>query len=368
MTRRIMQFGTSRFLQAHADLFVHEARQSGQDIGPVTVVKTTPGADRSGRIAAWKRGQPHPVYIRGCEQGRVIDTTIEVASIDQAFEADLEWAEIVNCFVGETEIAISNVSEGGYRLAEEDFRRDYTRGEPPASFPAKLLALLFARYRADGRPLLFLPTELVSSNGQTLFKILMQLAKGTDLSASFLAWLGQSVIFADTLVDRIVSAEIAPIGAVAEPYALWAIKSGGFDEVFRHPCIKLVDDLELYERLKLHILNLGHTALAAGWLRQKGHEEETVRHALSNAAAADGLSSIYVEEVIPGFALHGMGEAAERYVATTLERFANPFLDHRLADIAQNHPTKIQNRIVAFIDWVRQRDPNFAAPRLSKLI
>ena len=33
MTRRIIQFGASRFLQAHLDLFVHEARCSGQDIG-----------------------------------------------------------------------------------------------------------------------------------------------------------------------------------------------------------------------------------------------------------------------------------------------------------------------------------------------
>ena len=34
MSRRILQFGTSRFLQAHADLFVHEARIAGQDIVP----------------------------------------------------------------------------------------------------------------------------------------------------------------------------------------------------------------------------------------------------------------------------------------------------------------------------------------------
>jgi tagaturonate reductase len=47
MTRRIIQFGTSRFLQAHVDLFVHEARCSGQDIGPITVVKTTSGGSLS---------------------------------------------------------------------------------------------------------------------------------------------------------------------------------------------------------------------------------------------------------------------------------------------------------------------------------
>ena len=75
--RRIIQFGTSRFLQAHAYLFVHEARAAGQEIGPIAVVKTTQGGDRAGRIAALKSGRPYPVRIRGLESGKTIDETIE---------------------------------------------------------------------------------------------------------------------------------------------------------------------------------------------------------------------------------------------------------------------------------------------------
>ncbi|HVO03056.1 MAG TPA: hypothetical protein VMT54_12685, partial [Candidatus Cybelea sp.] len=214
MTRRIIQFGTSRFLQAHADLFVHEARLAGQDIGPITVVKTTPGGDRAGRIAALKRGRPYPVRIRGLDAGRPVDTTVEVASIDQAFEAELEWPAVVRCFAEEAEIAISNVAEGGYKLSEGDAGHDYAGAAPPRSFPAKLLALLRARHEAGGKPLLFLPTELVSGNGRVLSGILANLAAETRQPDSFRTWLAQSVTFADTLVDRIVSAEISPIGAV----------------------------------------------------------------------------------------------------------------------------------------------------------
>jgi len=47
-----------------------------------------------------------------------------------------------------------------------------------------------------------------------------------------------------------------------------------------------------------------------------------------------------------------MGEEARAYVATTLDRFLNPFLDHRIADIAQNHAAKIERRIAAFLDWI----------------
>src|SRR5262245_13640839 len=118
--RRIIQFGTSRFLQAHADLFVHEARQQGQDIGPIAVVKTTQGGDRSGRVATLKRGKPYPVKIRGIENGKTVDQTIEVGSIDRAYEAESEWQAVVHCFAEEAEIAISNVAERGYELLAGD--------------------------------------------------------------------------------------------------------------------------------------------------------------------------------------------------------------------------------------------------------
>ena len=52
------------------------------------------------------------------------------------------------------------------------------------------------------------------------------------------------------------------------------------------------------------------------------------------------LESLYAEEVIPVFAALGQEAEARAYRARTMERFANPFLDHRLADIAVNHDAK----------------------------
>jgi tagaturonate reductase len=365
--RRIIQFGTSRFLQAHADLFVHEARQAGQNVGPIAVVKTTSGGDRAGRIAALKSGRPYPVRIRGIEGGKTIDRTIEVASIDRAYEAEREWPDIVRCFAEEAEIAISNVAERGYELLPDDTAHDYGSEQAPPSFPAKALALLLARHRAGGKPLLFLPTELVSDNGRVLRGILDGLAEKTGQSAAFRDWMAEAVTFPDTLVDRIVAQPIEPIGAVAEPYALWAIRKDGFD-FLAHRDVRLVDDLEPYARLKLHILNLGHTVLAEGWMKRGAPEGEMVKQIIDGTDDAKRLMEIYWNEVLPGFQRRGMGEEAQAYVATTLERFRNPFLEHRLADIAQNHAVKKTNRIGSFIDWVREKDPVFAAPRLAKVL
>ena len=62
-----------------------------------------------------------------------------------------------------------------------------------------------------------------------------------------------------------------------------------------------------------------------------------------------------------------MGEAATRYVATTLERFENPFLNHRVSDIAQNHAIKLERRVRDFIAWARESNPSLAMPRLEAL-
>jgi tagaturonate reductase len=367
MTRRILQFGTSRFLQAHVDLIVHEARARGQDIGPIAVVKTTPGGERSGRVAGFKRGEPFPVRIRGIEAGRVIDETIAVASVDRGYDAYEESPQVLRCFVDEAEIVVSNVAEIGYAVDQRD--ADWPEGPtPPPSFPAKLLALLRARHRENPAPLTYLPTELTSQNGRRLAEILARLAVRSGAPPEFLDWMGQSVHFAETLVDRIVSAPIEPVGAVAEPYALWAIKRDPAMRLFEHPAVRIVDDLEPFERLKLHILNLGHTVLAERWLRDGAPADETVRAALANAETARLLQAIYDEEVLPGFERMGMGEMARTYIPITLDRFRNPFLDHRLADISQNHKAKIANRIAAFLAWVRSRDPDLPAPRLSALM
>ena len=99
MARRIIQFGTSRFLQAHADLFVHEARLAGQDIGPISVVKTTSGAERRGRIDAMCHPAGFPVRIRGYRDGGVVDEVIQVRSVDQALTAAEDWSGITELVI-----------------------------------------------------------------------------------------------------------------------------------------------------------------------------------------------------------------------------------------------------------------------------
>ena len=356
MTTPILQFGTSRFLQAHADLFVSEAMEAGKALGPITVVQTSGDPARAGRIGALSAPEGFPVIIRGLEEGQPVERELRVRSVTRSLSTSRDWAEVRRVFVEEARVILSNTGDMGYALDKGD-----TVDGVPRSFPMKLLSLLHARFRCGAMPLTILPCELISRNGEVLRDLIVDLASRHVPDATFVSWLSERVIWGNTLVDRIVSEPIEPAGAIAEPYAIWAIEQQpGLTVPCEHPSIKVVDDLTPYERLKLHILNLGHTVLADRWLKDGRPEGECVKDILADAAIRSELEVIYREEVVPGFRRQGLGAEAEAYVMTTLERFLNPYLDHRLRDIAGNHAEKITRRIIGFKDWC----PDVAMPKL----
>ncbi|CAN7505799.1 MULTISPECIES: D-mannonate oxidoreductase [Ensifer] len=359
MKTPFVQFGTSRFLQAHADLFISEALERQEAPGRITVVQTTGSAERSGRLVALTQPDGYPVMIRGLADGKPVDKIERVKSVVRAVSTNDNWDAVCHIVADEAEFLISNTGDTGYDVSGDDLST-YV----PLSFPGKLLLLLKARFDAGGKPLTILPCELVSRNGDVLKAIVLELARERLGDPQFVFWLANAIIWANTLVDRIVSEPIEPAGAVAEPYALWAIeKQRGLRAPCAHECVILVDDLTHYEKLKLHILNLGHTVLADIWLRQGRDPDETVRQILADADVARRLEDIYAQEVVPAFAAKGLGRQASAYVATTLDRFRNPFLDHRMGDIANHHTEKIVRRIAELRRW----SPEVAMPMLSAI-
>lgn len=368
MGSRIIQFGTSRFLQAHAALFVHEARQAGQDVGPITVVQVSGDSSRSSRVAAFANPAGYPVIIRGISDGHPVNHTVQVTSVDRGLSAVEHWQELSRLFAENAEFIISNTGDTGYETWPEDdgFAAD---GDVPRSFPAKLAALLVKRWQVSGRPLVILPCELVTGNGRILKRAVVDCARLNHVPAEFHTWLDGHVGFAETLVDRIVSQPIEPIGAVAEPYALWAIKRApGVSKPCHHASIVLTDDLEPFERLKLHILNLGHTFLAEIWQRENRTPDETVRAILADEKVRARLDALYRDEVLPGFIANNMGDDAKAYVTTTLDRFLNPYLDHRIADISQHHREKVARRIRTFLDWAESAGNTLNTPVLREIV
>ena len=353
MNEPIIQFGTSRFLLAHVALFVSQALERGEAIGGISVVQTTDSAASRARIAALARTDGYPVKIRGREAGAVVDRVVECRAVRNAWVADSDWKMIRRAMIEDVRVVVSNTGDTGYRLDERDSAELLAHAERvPRSYPAKLLTLLHARWseRPDAGLSIF-PCELVTNNGDTLRELVLGLARHWAAPGPFVEYLSRRCVWVNSLVDRIVSAPLDPVGAIAEPYALWAIeRQPGIDMPCTHEAIVLTDDLRRYEQLKLFFLNLGHTWLADQWLQEHRGPNETVLDMMNDARLRDGIETVWHEEVLPVFTAMDCGSQAERYIDSVRERFLNPWLDHRIADTAQNHVAKVERRVSPLID------------------
>ncbi|HAL40418.1 MAG TPA: D-mannonate oxidoreductase [Polaromonas sp.] len=370
MGQAILQFGTSRFLQAHVDLFVSEALASGevgQALGGIILVQTTSSPASALRVAALAGGEGYPVQIRGLMHGERIDTTVTCRAVREALKADADWPRLLDAMAGEVRVIVSNTADRGYQLDPQDDTE--LVGDPrraPRSFPAKLLVLLHHRWvRLPDAELSIFPCELIERNGDTLRDLVADLAREWALPEDFIAWLREHCVWANSLVDRIVSEALYPVGAVAEPYALWAIEKQ--DRLLlpcRHDAIVLTDDLERHERLKLFLLNAGHTYLAERWKNDGRDAEETVAQAMNDPGLRAELEAMWTDEVLPVFDALGQHNEALVYLVNLRERLLNPFLAHRLADIAQNHAQKKQRRLGPVVALADAQLPGLAQSRL----
>ena len=373
MVQPILQFGTSRFLQAHVDLFIAEALAqapgAGDALGGITVVQTTDRADGAARIAALALGQGYPVRVRGVAGGQRVDRLQHCDAVREAWHANTHWPALRQAVAeGDVKVIVSNTGDQGYLLHELDGPELLGPGSSaPHSFPAKLLVLLHGRWQqTPNKTLTLLPCELVERNGEVLRDRVCQLARQWGLPESLQSWLSQGPVWANSLVDRIVSEAIEPVGAVAEPYAVWVVeRQAGLQLPCRHPAIVLTDDLAAHERLKLFLLNAGHTFLAERWLLDQRPAAETVRQAMADAALRTELEALWRDEILPVFQALGEGPRAEAYLRDVRERFENPFLEHRIADIAQNHAAKKQRRLAPIVALAAQRAPGLLQPRLQ---
>jgi tagaturonate reductase len=363
----ILQFGTGRFLLAHVDLFVSEALANDQALGGILVVQTTSSPASAARTAALAAGAGHPVRIRGLEGGQPVDRLVRCHAVLGAVQADSDWAGVCEAAASHIQVIVSNTADRGYQLDPQDsaaLLQDGSRA--PRSYPAKLLVLLHRRWlRVPQAPLSIFPCELVGRNGDTLRGIVGTLAREWHLAASFVDWVDAHCVWANSLVDRIVSEPIEPVGAIAEPYALWAVeRQPGLVLPCDHPAIVLTDELDHYERLKLFLLNGGHTFLAERWLRDGLAADLTVAQAMNDATLRRELEALWAEEIVPVFVAIGKRNAAEGYLGSLRERLQNPFLAHRLADIAQNHGEKKRRRFEPVVSLATQHGLMLPQPRL----
>ena len=259
---------------------------------------------------------------------------------------------------------VSNTTEAGIVYRAEDRQSD----RPPVSFPAKLTLLLIERYKAfkgdRSKGFVLLPCELIERNGDKLKEAVLQTAANWSVDPRIVGWIAEANIFANTLVDRIVTGfprdEIQALwqqyGYVdelfntSEVFHLWVIegppalagelplREAGFNVIFS-------DDMTPYRDRKVRILNGAHTAtvLAA---YQAG--ENLVGECMKNPLIRDFMTRAIYDEVIPTLTLPK--QELDAFAAAVFERFSNPFIHHALLSISLNSVSKYKTRVLPSVE------------------
>ncbi len=365
LPEKVLQFGTGVLLRGLPDYFIDKANRAGVFNGRVAVVKSTAtgGAD-----AFDQQEGLYTLCVRGLENGQQVEETIINASISRVLAAKTQWDAILQIAASEDlQIVISNTTEVGISYVEESIEQN-----PPASFPAKLLAVLYHRYKTFNgdvtKGLVVLPTELITDNGIKLQQIVLQLAAFNKLEDAFVQWLQQSNYFCNTLVDRIVPGKLpaaehkkteALLGytdelmIMSEVYRLWAIETDSekvkeilsFSQTDKG--VVLTNNITRFKELKLRLLNGSHTFTCAYAILQGF---TTVKEAMNNEDFYQFINGLMKEEIIPALDSSVVPtDEAITFANNVLDRYKNPYLEHQWLSIAVQYTSKMFMRNVPLI-------------------
>ena len=372
---KVLQFGTGVLLRGLPDYFIDKANSEGRFNGRIVVVKSTGSGDTK---IFDEQDCLYTINVKGVENGVIVDRLNINSSISRVLSATNQWNEILACAENpEMQIVISNTTEVGISLTDDNINSN-----PPISFPGKLLSFLFHRYTyfggTDDSGMVILPTELISNNGEQLLNILLALSSKNNLGNGFITWLSKTNHFCNTLVDRIVPGKLGiedqtkifeqlgyqdELMIMAEPFSLWAIESNSakvksilsfVDE--KNGCI-VVPNIEKFKELKLRLLNGSHSftcglAFLAGF--------EFVRSTMKDQSFLSFIRNLAYAEIVPTISGNLIKtEEAEQFAFNVLERFSNPFIDHKWSSIAVQYSSKMRMRNISLLVGYYQRKNSF---------
>lgn len=371
LPEKVLQFGTGVLLKGLPDFLIHKANLKGEFNGSIVMVKSTGNGDCTS-VAA--QDGLYTVCVRGIKSGKKINENHIISSVSRCLSAATEWDSVLECAANpDMQVIISNTTEVGITLV-----KDNIHNSPPVSFPGKLLAFLYQRFKifhADtDKGMVIIPTELIPGNAEKLLSIVLELAHQNGLEIAFIDWLENANEFCNSLVDRIVPGKLKEDEQVklettlgykdenlimSESYALWAIESSSdkvknilsFADVAEG--VIIAADINKFRELKLRLLNAAHS-FSAGLAVLSGFD--TVKIAMDNNLFENFLENLMVNEIIPCIVNGTIREdEAIGFANEVLDRFRNEFIEHKWLSITMQYSSKMYMRTVELIEKYNSR-------------
>jgi fructuronate reductase len=322
-TARIAHLGLGAFARSHQAWYTQAANDAGGDWGiAATTSRITPD------LAA--QDYRYGLIVRG-------PTSDTISTIESVVDAGKNLSELL----ANPEIAVVTVTitEAGYL--------------PGAPAMLELAEALRARRDAGLGSLAIVPCDNVPANGAVVRAAVLAAA-----APGLAGWIGETVSFVSTMVDRITPATTPDDRAIAEellgwrdsvpvvtePFTEWVLQGefpAGRPE-WERAGAQFVDDVEPYEQRKLWMLNAAHSLLA-----YRGLELGLATVFEAWQVLASEVEQLWREsrEVLSLDAAD-----VDPWLAQLRIRWQNPRIEHRLEQIAQGGEQKIPLRIIAALD------------------
>ena len=350
---KVLQFGEGNFLRAFIDWMIDRMNKQGCFNGSVRIIQPL---EKGMCDKINEQNGLYHVVRRGVEGGKQMEEMDLVESVESCINAVTEREKMrESALLPELRFVFSNTTEAGI-----EYRPDAD------TFPAKVAEIVTARCNAGLPGLIFIPCELIEHNGDKLKECTLKYI--TDPAVR--SYVENDCIFCNTLVDRIVAGypkDDAPrywekagvkdeLLACCEPFFFFVIEGpaevakelpadkAGLDVLF-------VEDQTLYRTRKVRFLNGAHTASVLGaHMTGLTFVDEMVR----DEKFGKFLRTVLFEEVLPTVPLPEDQKRA--YAESVLERFANPFANHRLLSIALNSTSKWKVRVLpTLLDYLKMK-------------
>lgn len=355
---KVVQFGEGNFLRAFADWMIDEMNEKGVFNGSVVVVQPL----RGGLVD--KLNEQDGLYtliLQGIKDGKAKRTYKVVNSISRGINPYDDYEAFLNVAESETiRFVISNTTEAGIAFDENDT----FDAIPHNSFPAKLTAFMYRRYKyfngSSDKGLIILPCELIDRNGEKLKEMVLKYVDYWNLEKGFADWVLKWNVFCTTLVDRIVTgypkddaAEIEKelgyedsLIDVGELFHLWVIEGPKWIEK-EFPAreiglnVRFVDDVTPYRDRKVRILNGLHTTMVpVAYL----YGIDTVGEAMEDDVVGKFIKDVAYDEIMKTLDLPD--DEVKEFIGEVFDRFKNPYVKHYLMSIALNSMSKYETRVL----------------------
>lgn len=361
-TIQILQFGTGNFLRAFIEPMVQDLSNSEKSLN-ICMIQSTGGKTLEG---LQKQDFQYHVAIAGIENGLKVEEIQKITCVKEGLNLPAESERFMN-FASDDEVKwiISNVTEAGMVWKNEGPITEFAE-----SFAGRLTQWLYRRYQTlPEAKTVILPCELLPKNGDLLKEFVLKHAEHWNLSTEFKSWIDEKCRFFNSLVDRIVPGfpahlnlkekEIDAFVVQTEPYCFWAIEGEEKDRTLlpfleSNAEVLLSPSIDFYSLRKIRILNGLHTFMAAKGLLEGF---ETVGEYVSQKQNLAELNQLLETEIFPS--LPASKEELQHYAHQVLDRFRNPFVAHKLADISLNSIAKFKSRLAPIFDFHIQQSGAF---------